>query len=434
MKGRSWQLQGSMLVFALLCTRSDAAAQPSLATVAQAQPVHLAELETRAHRSQRGKDARLQAARARIQAARAAYSPSVNLISDVTLMPGQRLVDIGPYKVSAAFPIDRSGAFQPALRYGAMLDLRGNLYDFGRTGSAVDAAEAEARAEQADARGADEQSVRDVRAGYVRWVSAYALWTIAQRAQLAAAESLTRTRAAIEEGARPAADQTAAETGEGFAQLELERAYAELESARDDLGFIAATELASTAYPADDVLNAVPVVPALEPGHIARLGGLREQQVAAQASARAHDHVYAPVLSANAQAGLQGLDDTLFPVYRVGVSVLVPLWDGGSEAAQRGLAQARGAQLGAQAEELERAAKRVQQRRQTLKNQAERRIAVAERLLGICRTRVSQLEAASPLGAASFVELSDARAAVSRAETELVLARALRAQVWLGLE
>jgi hypothetical protein len=52
----------------------------------------------------------------------------------------------------------------------------------------------------------------------------------------------------------------------------------------------------------------------------------------------------------------------------------------------------------------------------------------------VCRTRVSQLEAASPLGAASYVELAEARNAAARAETELVLARALRAQVLLGLD
>lgn len=401
-------------------------------------PVHLAELETRAQDArprQRANDARLQNARARIAAARAAYSPTLSLITDASISPGQRIVDIGQYKVTASFPIGTNDAFLPAARYGAMLDLRSNLYDFGRTSAAVDAVEAEARAEQAEQQNGRAQTVRDVRAGYVRWATAQALWAIAQRMRLAAAESLARTRAAIEEGARPAADQTAAESGEGFAQLELERAAAELESARADLGFIASSDLAANAVPADDVLNAVPVDPqGAALGQKARGDALREQQAAAHAMARAHDNALTPVLSANAQAGVQGLNDKLFPVYRVGVSLVVPLWDGGSEAALRAQAQARGAQLGAQAEELERAEARARARSQTLKDQADRRIAVADKLLAICRTRVSQLEAASPLGAAGYVELADARNAAARAETELVLARALRAQVLLGLD
>lgn len=426
-------LQGSMLAVWVLLLQVAAAAQEPV-------PVHLAELETRAQAAgprQRANDARLQNARARIAAARAAYSPTLNLVTDASLTPGQRIVTIGGYNVSASFPLgksDASDAFMPAARYGAMLDLRSNLYDFGRTSAAVDAAEAEARAEQADQQTGRAESVRDVRAGYVRWATAQALWTIAQRTQLAAAESLARTRAAIEEGARPAADRTAAESSEGFAQLELERAAAELESARTDLGFIAARDLPMSAIPADDVLNAVPIEPGPSLGQKAQVDALREQKAAAQALARAHDHALTPVLSANAQAGMQGLNDKVFPVYRVGVSLLVPLWDGGSEAALRAQAQARAAQLGAQAEELERAQARAQARSRSLKGQADRRIAVADKLLAICRTRVSQLEAASPLGAASYLELADARNAAARAETELVLAQALRAQVLLGLD
>lgn len=425
------RLQSSVLALFVLCVTSAVAAQAPV-------PVHLAELEKRAAAAgprQRANDARLQSARARIASARAAYSPTLNLVTDASVSPGQRIVDIGGYKVNAAFPIGESDAFLPAARYGALLDLRSNLYDFGRTSAAVAAAEAESRAEQADQAHGRAQSVRDVRAGYVRWATAQALWAIAQRTQLAAAESLARTRAAIEEGARPAADQTAAESGEGFAQLELERALAELESARADLGFVAASDLGAAAVPADDVLNAVPLEPqSVELGQKARLEALREQRAAAEASAKAHDRVFAPVLSANAQAGVQGLNDKIFPVYRVGVSLLVPLWDGGSDAALRAQAQARSAQLGAQAEELERAAQRAQARSRSLKEQADRRIAVANKLLAICRTRVSQLEAASPLGAARYAELADARNAAARAETELVLAQALRAQVLLGLD
>src|SRR6185312_13921326 len=149
---------------------------------------------------------------------------------------------------------------------------------------------------------------------------------------------------------------------------------------------------------------------------------------------RAHDHAFTPVLSANAQAGLQGLNENLFPVYRVGVSLIVPLWDGGTEAASRSQALARGAQLGAQADALERAEVRAGKRSQTLQRQAERRIGVADKLVTTCRKRVAQLEEASPLAAASYAELADARSALSRAETELVLARALRAQVMLGVE
>ena len=438
MTSRGWQVPAACACALWFVTLSvSAQAAPDAAASAASVPVHLAQLEASVQRSQpwrRGRDARLLAARARIQAARAAYAPTISLLTDATLTPGQRIVEIDGYKVNAAFPIGTSGAFRPALRYGTMLDLRGNLYDFGRTRDVVAAAEAEARAEQADARHAEAESVRDVRGGYVRWASAHALWQIAERAHQVAAERLARTRAAIEEGARPEADLSAAESGDGFAQLELEGARSELESAREDLAFVAAAELPASAVPADDVLNATPVAKGESLGQKAQRDALREQRAAAHASARAHDHAFSPVVSASAQAGIQGLNDNVFPVYRVGLSVLVPLWDGGAEAALRGQARARAAQLSAQAEALERSAHRAHARGRTLKQQAERRIAIADKLLAVCLKRVSQLEAAAPLGAASYLELQDARNAASRAQTELVLARALRAQVLLGLE
>src|SRR5690349_10302541 len=94
-------LQGSMLAVWVLCLPVGAAAQ-------QPVPVHLAELETRAQAArprQRANDARLQNARARIAGARAAYSPTLNLITDASMSPGQRIVTIGEYKVTASFPI-----------------------------------------------------------------------------------------------------------------------------------------------------------------------------------------------------------------------------------------------------------------------------------------------------------------------------------------
>lgn len=459
MNGRSCQLRAVSVVALLscgLCPRASGvayahapeasqgahaqASQRGAASASSGVAVSLSELEAHARKAQPGKrlgDARVQEARARIDAARAAYAPSFNLLSEVSLTPGQRIVTIEDYKVNAAFPLGTSGAFRPAARYGVTLDVRSNLYDFGRTRAAVDAAEAALRAERAQLRGAAEQAVLDVRAGYLRWATAHALWSIAQRTQRAAEQQLERTRAAIEEGARPSIALSAAQSGEGFARLELERARAELDGAREDLGYVAGADLDEGAFPADDVLQmsgTEPVRTSQQAQRDARVQALREQQSAASANARAHEHALRPVVSASAQAGVQGLNENLFPVYRVGVSVLVPLWDGGAEAANRGQAQALAAQLGAQVEQLERGQRRADQRSQQLRRQAERRISIAAQLVQVCGARLEQLEEASPLDAATRSEVAEARSALSRAQTELVMARALRAQAMLGLD
>jgi len=255
---------------------------------------------------------------------------------------------------------------------------------------------------------------------------------VSERAAQAADERAKRMQAAIEEGATRSADRTAADADSGFARLELERARANLESARDDLGFLSLVDLPAVARPADDVLQAgAPAAPA--PSDDASLRALQEQKRAAEATADAHDHAFAPVIAANAQAGVQGNMGNVFPLYRVGLSVSLPLWDGGAESANRGQARARAAELSAQATQYQQAREQRLKRSALLREQAERRIGVAKQLVELCGTRLSQLEEAYPLGAARFTDLADARAALSRAQTELVLAQAMRAEAALAL-
>jgi outer membrane protein TolC len=266
----------------------------------------------------------------------------------------------------------------------------------------------------------------------VRWATAYALWSLSEQVAAAAEARRLRMQAAIEEGAARSADRTAAESDIGFARLESERARANLESAREDLGFLAMLDLAEDARPAGAVLEAG--LPATEgAADNAGLRALQEQRRAAEASARVHDHAFAPVIAASAQAGVQGNMGNVFPLYRVGISVSVPLWDGGADAANRGQARAQASQLASAATQHETLREQQKQRGARIKAQAERRIGLSQQLVQLCGTRLAQLEEAYPLGAASFTDLADARSALSRAQTELVLAQAMRAEATLDL-
>ena len=64
----------------------------------------------------------------------------------------------------------------------------------------------------------------------------------------------------------------------------------------------------------------------------------------ALSAARTADRGAVPVLDAAADLGLQGQDATLFPAYKVGISLSFPLWDGGARSAQAAVhrAEARG--------------------------------------------------------------------------------------------
>jgi multidrug efflux system outer membrane protein len=416
---------------------------PVRAQQPQGPGVELAELEAHARKARgalSGSDARIQAARARVDAARSAYSPTLNLLGEAYAAPGGRLLDlrIGPdgqqvtYKVAGAKTLDQTGAFEPTARYGITLDAHATLYDFGRTASAVDAAEAARSATQAEAQRDERDIVRDVRAAYVRWAAAYALWSLSERAAHAAEEREKRALASIAEGAVRTADRTAAEIDTQVAQLELERSHADLESAREDLGFLAMFDLPPEAYPGDDPLR-VGLHPSQPVPEDASLRALHEQRRAARATARVHDHAFAPVIAASAQAGVQGNMGSVFPLYRVGLTVSVPLWDGGAETANRTQAEARAAELAAESSRYEQSRQQQQKKGELLGAQAERRIRLAEKLVQLCGKRLAQLEDAYPLGAAPYADVVEARGALSHAQTELVLAQALRAEAALEL-
>jgi outer membrane protein len=407
---------------------------------AQAQVVKLPELEANALRA-RGSfatdDARLAQARARIDVARSAYKPSFNVLGDASASPGSRLVkfpnpDTGPYLVGAANPFGNRSAFVPFPRFSAMLEGHGTLYDFGRTAASVEAAQAQRRAAEADADKTRHDVRRDVRLAYVHWASAQALWSLARESAAEAERRSAQTGASIEEGARPTADRIATETDAAFSQLELDRASATLESARVDLGYMAVVELAPNAEPDPSVLDGGLFDPS-GTSDDAPLRALEQQRLAARSTAKIYDHAFAPTISAQVQAGVQGQDIDLFPLYRVGLNVTVPLWNGGADTANRSQAEAHAAELEAQAGEYRRQREYERKRAQLVKAQAERRLGLANRLIELCNTRLGQLEEGYPLGAATLPQVADARAAVQRARTELVLAQAMRAEALLDV-
>jgi len=421
-----------------------------------AQPVKLGELEHNAVKARpalAASSAHISEAQANVAAARSAYGPTLSLLGEFGLQPGQRMIDIQgadqrAYKVPAVFPLGEGDAFRPVPRYGVTLDARGTLYDFGRTRAAVDAAVAQRRAAEADAHRTAETVVRDVRAAYVRWATAYALWSISQRSAQAAQERLRAAEGSIQEGARRTVDRTAAQAEAGFAQLEVLRSKSELDNARSSLAFLSATELSESSSPGDDVLEldglngrggngdqpgtGTSDLVASQSDQDSALVALREQHAAARASARAHAHAHAPVLSAAAQAGVQGQFGGVFPLYRVGVNMTVPLWDGGGQRAERLVAEARAAQLAAQARQYTDERDHLRALAEAAQAQAMQRIGVAEQLVNVCTARLSQLEEGYPLGGANAVELAEARASLQRAQAELVLAKSARAQAALG--
>jgi outer membrane protein TolC len=414
---------------------------------AQAEIVRLADLEAHAlHHAPAlsAGGARVAQANARLDRAQDAYYPSFSLDATGSLAPGGRIVEIRDihndlYYISGSRAFGEPGAFTPQPRYGLLLGIRDNLYDFGRRRDAVDAASADRRASQADAQASERKIRREVRGAYLRWATAHALWLLARDRAGAAEQRERRVLAFITEGVRPKADGTASATQRAQADIDAERAAADLEATRIDLIYVSGRVLGPNAAPeptllagdANTVTRADPTDPTAE--------ALDAQRAAAEANARAFGHAREPLLAATANAGVEGRADfegranRVFPVYALGLSLSIPLWDGGIASAQGDEARAKAAELEALSAVRREATRHGRARTEAAKASATRRIALAQRWIALSEARVSELEASEELNADALAALTAAQAERDRARLELVLAQSDRAQANLGL-
>ena len=210
-----------------------------------------------------------QAARADIEKAESAYNPSLVLQAEAAVGPGRKLIrvvnedDQKEYLTSGTKPLGEEGAFNPSVRTQLGLELRGNLYDFGRTRAAVEASRARSAAVAAE-RGVTAQVILDaVRAAYLAWLGSSELLTFASQSAADAGERRARVQALITEGVRPAADLTPAQADEALAVLELERARGELRAAQLALQQAVGMALPAAAQPDRSVLDRyAPLAPA----------------------------------------------------------------------------------------------------------------------------------------------------------------------------
>lgn len=412
---------------------------------ANAQTVALEALERQALASRQGlsaQQARIRRAVAEVERRRSAYNPSITLASDVALSPGGTLERVAGVALDPAHEVLVQGiraigdrhAFAAQARYGATLDISMNLYDFGRTALAVEAARAEQAAATADDRAIRRQVLDAVRAAYLAWLGATEVAAISEQAVAAAGARHKRVADLVTEGVKPAADISPVASDEALARLDASRARADVENARIMLDAAIGGGLPADAEPDRHALR-IDLPPSnvtggdSEPSADAAVHALERQRDAARATATMYDRLHAPVIGADAQVGVRaqnpiagGGSSGVFPMYRVGVSVSVSLWDGGSASANANVARA-------QAEELEARSHELSQARQTARSQAQadaaaaqERLRIARELLALSDRRVREAEERYEQAGGLVEAIAEANAVRRRANTEIVLA------------
>lgn len=412
----------------------------------RAEVVELLSLERIAlehHALLRAGAARERAAWAEVRQTASAYHPRVGMAADGTAAPGSRLIAIpgSDYLVQGARTIDKHGAFQPQIRAGASVTVAANLYDFGRTSAAV----AASRAQHAAVEGAQvltrTEVVIGIRSAYLAWLSAFELHKLAVAANIDAAARAERVQALIGEGARPHGDLVPVQTDSVLAELELKRARGQLKAAQLILEQASGVQLSDTAEPDPKVLEAQPEPKSTQRAHPSTFS-LKQQRSALEATARMHRRERLPILATSLGLGVGArFQDTngslktyLFPTFIAGLSLTVPLWDGGAAKSAADAAEARMEELSVQLESSERAAKQDRERALTDAENAQELEETASRLIELCRARVRDTESGYELGAMQFEQVHQARASLRHAETEMIQARIARAEAVLRIK
>jgi outer membrane protein TolC len=237
--------------------------------------------------------------------------------------------------------------------------------------------------------------------------------------------------ARVLEGSRPGANATAPRSNETRLELEVEQAELELASARAELERAIDGKLPARAEP-DASLFDQPAI-AAPPGRSLQEAALSRRREALSATAAARRSTKLPVLSAGADLGVRGQGETVFPLYRVGVAVTIPLLDGGAQTASNDLALARASEAVAVAGEARATLGLEREKARLLLEHAERKLVLARRLQAIAEDGLRQAEDRAKLGDGELQPLQDAQLQRESAELELLAVRVERLRALLVL-
>jgi len=372
---------------------------------------------------------------AEVDAARAAKMPTFWMNISGVVAPGSdieriRTVDGREVNVRASPTVTESTAFRPNIRYEGTIDMRAPLYD-GQTRAAIKAAEAFRAAAEASSNASRATVLSMVRAAYLDWMATHLTHELA----LGSAEDAKAQRQRIEEriadGDRALSELDSARYEELQAELVAADAQARAVVAKRLLESAVGIELAQGAEPDASLLRIDSHVINVDSG--SDVEAFERQRDAAHQEARMHRKGRLPVLAVVGQTGLAGVNERAFPMYRLGLNLAVPLWDGGRAVALARAADAHASELDARGRDARLDREEARKRALFDREHAEGQLVLANRLVSVSQTRVQQAQTSFELGASDVEAVADAQVALRDAQSQRVHIQVARTDAVLRL-
>ncbi|MGB8329430.1 MAG: TolC family protein [Polyangiales bacterium] len=429
--GCDWKRQVRAIVVAL--------ATMLVPGVAAAEVVTLGELEELALQNQarwEAVEATSAQADAQLDVARSGKNPTFWMNAAAEAAPGSYIEKVqnvsgDVVNVRASPTIGERTAFRPNVRYEGTIEMNAPLYD-SRARAAIRSAEAHKSAARANSHASRQNILIVVRGYYLDWMAKHLIHDLASSSVEDAKTQRERTAARVAEGDRPGSELDAALYEELQAELVEADALANALAARRALESAIGAELSPEVEPDTGLLDIESTDADSDVGW--EIEALERQGDAARHEARMHRMSRVPTLAAFAQTGVAGVNDRVFPMYRLGLSLAVPLWDGGRAVAMGRAADAQAGELDARAQEA-RVAKEEERRNAIIdREQAEQQLEIANSLISISKKRVDQAKTSYELGAADLEALAGVRAALREAQSRRVRIQVARADAILRLD
>jgi outer membrane protein len=377
------------------------------------------------------------ASAARVELSRVPLRPTLNAAG--TLGTGSRR----PVACAGDPTQTCGGFFSPDYSTGLSANLNWRIYDFGQTAAQTRAAEANAAASQAGIA----TNVLDVRVNvetaYLTAVARAKLVTVAETTVKSEETHLDQARRFVAAQAHDPievaqAQARAANAHSALAQAQSDAAVA-LADLRAAIGWVDATRALQidVTWP-EPIAQEPPVLTALVEtarAHRPEIVQADKEIAAAQASLDAAHAEKRPTLSANAQTSWNpGREDwSPQPTWSAGLTLSLPILDGGRSSADIKIARANLESASAQHDALlvNLTASLESARAQIIANRAN--VAASNEAVTAAQAQLKLADARYAQGLGSQIELADAQTAVTTAQGNLVSAELQLADAWAQL-